>query len=90
MSDRDAIDRLGTIARKWRELADRRREYFTELYESGRWRRYYSEANLLARMREVVTNAERWAVIAPQPTDKAPEPAANNEIAAKPQHRTAA
>ena len=49
---------------QWRDLADRRQEHFAELYRSGRWRRYYTEEQFLARMREVVRAAETWAQIA--------------------------
>ena len=54
---------------KWRDLAERRRAYFAELYESGRWRRYYRDEEFRARRREAVTIAERWAEIAPRPGD---------------------
>jgi uncharacterized repeat protein (TIGR03809 family) len=78
MIDRPAFQKLGTIAQKWRELAERRRDYFTELYRTGRWKLYYEEHELLVRMRDVVTICERWAAIAPphQPvSQQADEPA---------------
>jgi uncharacterized repeat protein (TIGR03809 family) len=53
------------LAQKWRELAERRREHFAELYRSGRWRHYYTEEQFVAQMREVVRAAEEWARIAP-------------------------
>jgi uncharacterized repeat protein (TIGR03809 family) len=53
------------VARRWRDLADRRRSHFIELYESGRWKLYYSEADFILRMREVVEAAERWEKLAP-------------------------
>ena len=52
------------VAKRWRDLADRRRSHFVELYESGRWKLYYSEADFIARMREVVQAAERWEKLA--------------------------
>jgi uncharacterized repeat protein (TIGR03809 family) len=55
---------LDQLAQKWRDLADRRREHFVELYRSGRWRRYYTEEQFLAQMREVVRAAEAWALLA--------------------------
>jgi uncharacterized repeat protein (TIGR03809 family) len=56
------------IAQRWRDLADRRRAYFIELYESGRWKFYYTEADFLLRMREVCEAAEQWEKLAsPQP-----------------------
>lgn len=66
MTERPAFDRLGEIAGKWRDLAEARRHYFEQLYRSGRWKRYYSDDQLLARMREVIASAERWQQIAPR------------------------
>jgi uncharacterized repeat protein (TIGR03809 family) len=48
------------IAQRWRDLADRRRSHFIELYQSGRWKLYYSEAEFIARLREVFQAAEQW------------------------------
>lgn len=61
------------VTRRWRDLADRRRLHFIELYESGRWKLYYSEAEFIARMREVVAAAERWDKIASGQSLKNPE-----------------
>lgn len=59
------------IAQRWRDLAERRRSHFIELYQSGRWKHYYSEADFILRMREVVQAAEQWEKLAPsQPTTK--------------------
>src|SRR5215207_6732308 len=41
------------VAQRWRDLADRRRSHFIELYESGRWKLYYTEAEFILRLREV-------------------------------------
>jgi uncharacterized repeat protein (TIGR03809 family) len=60
---------LDEVAHKWRALAERRRAHFLELYHSGRWRRYYSEAQFLQRMRETIRLSERWAAIAPSAAD---------------------
>jgi len=60
------------IALKWRALAEQRRAYFHELYRSGRWKRYYTEAELLAAMSDAIAMAERWAAIAPLPEERAP------------------
>jgi uncharacterized repeat protein (TIGR03809 family) len=90
MTDRDAFHRFSNIALKWRELAERRRAHFTELYKSGRWKRYYSEADLVLRMREVIAISERWATIAPQATDKVPPVPAKKEPVPQALHRTAA
>ena len=55
------------IAQRWRDLAERRRSYFIELYQSGRWKHYYSEADFVLRMREVCHSAEQWEKLAPSP-----------------------
>src|SRR5688572_19025621 len=65
MTERPAYSQFGKTAQRWRDLADKRRAYFTELYRSGRWKLYYAEDEMLARMREVVAAAERWEEIAP-------------------------
>jgi uncharacterized repeat protein (TIGR03809 family) len=64
MSARLPAHALDEVAQKWRALAERRLAHFVELYESGRWRHYYSEEQFLHRMREAVRLSERWAQIA--------------------------
>lgn len=56
-----------TITQKWRALADRRRAHFIELYDTGRWKHYYSEEMLLERTREAVRLAETWEQLAAGP-----------------------
>jgi uncharacterized repeat protein (TIGR03809 family) len=60
----------GDVARKWRDLADRRRDHFIELYRSGRWTRYYTEEQFLQRMREVIRASEIWARLAQAPENR--------------------
>jgi uncharacterized repeat protein (TIGR03809 family) len=60
------------LTRKWRALAEKRRDHFIELYDSGRWRHYYTEAELLARTREAVHLAETWARLAADPAERRP------------------
>jgi uncharacterized repeat protein (TIGR03809 family) len=64
MTHREAFLKFGQTAQKWRDLADQRRAAFTDLYESGRWKKYYTEDELLLRMREVVGTAETWTEVA--------------------------
>jgi uncharacterized repeat protein (TIGR03809 family) len=61
---------LDAVALKWRSLAERRRAHFIELYQTGRWKHYYSEERFLHHMREAVRMTERWAKIAPRPEDE--------------------
>ncbi|HEY2134887.1 MAG TPA: TIGR03809 family protein [Xanthobacteraceae bacterium] len=48
------------ITQKWRALAEKRREHFIELYDSGRWKHYYTEEQLLARTRDAISLSETW------------------------------
>jgi uncharacterized repeat protein (TIGR03809 family) len=52
------------LTRKGRELAERRRAHFIELYDTGRWKHYYTEEQLLVRMREAILLVETWEQIA--------------------------
>jgi hypothetical protein len=61
-----AMDRT---ALKWRDLAERRRAYFVELYRSGRYKHYYTDQEFAAQLRQAIKAAERWAEIAPRPED---------------------
>ena len=45
---------------RWCTLAETRLEYLTEMFESGRWRRYYSEVAFLENIREAKVAVETW------------------------------
>ena len=49
------------VTGKWHDLAERRRAHFIELYETGRWKHYYSEREFVALMRETVQLADDWS-----------------------------
>lgn len=63
MSERHTGD-YRTIARKWLALAERRRAHVAELRDSGRWKHYYTPAELLEALREAVAARDRWATLA--------------------------
>jgi uncharacterized repeat protein (TIGR03809 family) len=71
MVDGPAHRRFCTIAQKWRDLAEKRRDYYAELYRTGRWKIYYTEHEFVMRMREVAGVVDRWAAAAPRPADAA-------------------
>lgn len=48
-----------TVAR-WCALAEQRLEYLTELFETGRWRRFHSELAFLENIQEAKTAVETW------------------------------
>jgi uncharacterized repeat protein (TIGR03809 family) len=59
--------------RKWHDLAERRRAHLVDLYDTGRWRLYYTESEFVARMRQAIGLSNGWARLA--------EPAANAQPA---------
>ena len=48
-----------TVAR-WCAIAEQRLEYLTELFETGRWRRYHSELAFLENIQEAKSAVEIW------------------------------
>ena len=48
------------IVARWCDLAERRLEHLTELFDSGRWRRYHSERAFLENIQEAKVAVETW------------------------------
>jgi uncharacterized repeat protein (TIGR03809 family) len=48
------------IIARWCALAEQRLEYLTELFDSGRWRRFYGEQAFLENIREAKSAVETW------------------------------
>jgi uncharacterized repeat protein (TIGR03809 family) len=48
------------IVARWCNLAEQRLEYLTELFDSGRWRRFYGEQAFLENIREAKSAVEAW------------------------------
>jgi uncharacterized repeat protein (TIGR03809 family) len=59
MTHRDAARGRNIVAR-WCDLAEQRLEYLTELFETGRWRRFHSEIEFLENIREAKAAVETW------------------------------
>lgn len=51
---------------RWRALAERRLEHMTALYESGRWRRYYTEERFMRIILDTRAAAAAWGQLAPK------------------------
>jgi uncharacterized repeat protein (TIGR03809 family) len=83
MLEQQAFGRFARTAQKWRDLVEKRSLHFVELHASGRWRRYYTEDQFFALLREAAELAEIWTHLAPRPED-------NNPIALPPVRRPAA
>jgi uncharacterized repeat protein (TIGR03809 family) len=48
------------VVARWSALAEQRLEYLTELFETGRWRRFHSELAFLENIQEAKTAVEIW------------------------------
>jgi uncharacterized repeat protein (TIGR03809 family) len=48
------------IVSRWCNLAEQRLDYLTELFETGRWRRYHSEREFLENIQEAKAAVEIW------------------------------
>jgi hypothetical protein len=48
---------------RWCALAEQRLQHLTELFESGRWRRYHSQRDFLENIREAKRAVETWRVL---------------------------
>jgi hypothetical protein len=47
-------------AARWCNLAERRLEHLTDLFETGRWRRYHTERAFLENIQEAKAAVETW------------------------------
>jgi len=59
-----------SIARSWLTLVERRQRNFIELCNTGRWRHYYTHAQFLDEMREVLHLRNQWAQLAGLPVSE--------------------
>jgi uncharacterized repeat protein (TIGR03809 family) len=48
------------FAARGRALAERRLNHLTELYDSGRWKRYYTESEFLLNVRDARAAVDTW------------------------------
>jgi uncharacterized repeat protein (TIGR03809 family) len=60
MTHRTDVARGRDVVARWCDLAERRLEYLTELFETGRWRRYFSECAFLENIQEAKAAVEIW------------------------------
>jgi uncharacterized repeat protein (TIGR03809 family) len=58
------VARGGDIVARWCALAEQRLEYLTELFETGRWRRFHTERAFLENIQEAKTAVEVWRNLA--------------------------
>jgi uncharacterized repeat protein (TIGR03809 family) len=60
MKHRLDVARGRDIVARWCNLAEARLEYLTELFETGRWRRFHSELDFLENIQEAKSSVEIW------------------------------
>jgi uncharacterized repeat protein (TIGR03809 family) len=64
MAQRADVTRAQEILDRWCALAEQRLEHLTELFETGRWRRYHSEVSFLENIQEAKNAVETWRSLA--------------------------
>ena len=64
MTHRLDVARRRDVAARWCDLAERRLVHLTELFETGRWRRYHSEVAFLENIQEAKSAVETWRNLA--------------------------
>jgi uncharacterized repeat protein (TIGR03809 family) len=64
MAQRRDIARAQEILDRWCVLAEQRLDHLTELFETGRWRRYHSESSFLENIQEAKSAVETWRRLA--------------------------
>ena len=60
MAQRTDLAHGRDLVARWCVLAEQRLEYLTELFETGRWRRFHSEVAFLENIREAKDAVETW------------------------------
>jgi uncharacterized repeat protein (TIGR03809 family) len=64
MTHRADVARGRDIVARWCAFAEQRLEYLTELFETGRWRRYHTERDFLENIQEAKAAVETWRGLA--------------------------
>jgi uncharacterized repeat protein (TIGR03809 family) len=64
MAQRPDLARAQEILDRWCALAEQRLDHLTELFETGRWRRYHSEVSFLENIQEAKSAVETWRRLA--------------------------
>jgi uncharacterized repeat protein (TIGR03809 family) len=64
MAQRADVARGQEILNRWCALAEQRLEHLTELFETGRWRRYHTEQSFLENIQEAKDAVETWRRLA--------------------------
>jgi uncharacterized repeat protein (TIGR03809 family) len=66
MTNRTDVARGRETIARWCLLAEQRLDYLTELFETGRWRRFHSEVAFLDNIQEAKAAVETWRLLLSQ------------------------
>jgi uncharacterized repeat protein (TIGR03809 family) len=69
MTDRLDVACGHLLAARWQTLAEQRLKHLTELFESGRWRRYHSERAFLENIQEAKAAVATWRSLSRAPAE---------------------
>lgn len=64
MTHRQDVARGRAVAARWCALAEQRLEHLTDMFETGRWRRYHSELAFLENIQEAKRAVQTWRALA--------------------------
>lgn len=64
MTHRQSAAGSRDIAARWCALAEQRLEHLSEMFETGRWRRYHSELAFLENIQEAKRAVQTWRALA--------------------------
>ena len=88
MTHRIDVARGRDIVARWSALAERRLDYLTELFETGRWRRFHSEVAFLENIQEAKAAVETWRDLLTR--EASPDNSADRPVLARPRQTDAA
>jgi uncharacterized repeat protein (TIGR03809 family) len=60
---RRPLRRSSDVTKGWQALADKRLAHLVELFETGRWRRYHTQADFLENLREAKSAVDTWSIL---------------------------
>jgi uncharacterized repeat protein (TIGR03809 family) len=66
MTIRTDAERGREVIERWCALAEKRLDYLTDLYETGRWRRFHTQADFLENVQEAKASVDTWRRLASQ------------------------
>jgi uncharacterized repeat protein (TIGR03809 family) len=79
MPDTLGVPRFDELSRQWLALAERRLAYFSELYRSGRWQRYYTAESFADQVVDVMKAVTVWRELVGQGAVQAPVSASDTD-----------